>query len=656
MIAINVIVSRKAVLLVSFFILAGVLLVPLIHYMQDPQGNFLFVKAKQGNDDKAPQFHQWIDQSAKKLPLEIKNLEFPSRPHLMTPYASLLQTYTPHAPIVITSNDAFMSLGFPGAGTAADPYRIDGWNISTSGVPGIAIVNTAAHFIISNCWVNTNSTNNGIYLSNLAEGTATITNNIITNSDIGIRLQDSSYHTISHNNVTQAHASAIHLNAAHGNTLTWNNVSVNQENGFLLERSSSNTITRNIMSSNGRYGVNLAAWSSTGNTDFESSNFNIIEWNAFIGNNGGFSQAYDTGEENFFSHNFWDDWTIDDHPDADGNGFIDDPYRIIKLSNNRPYSAETNLDLYPLASFSRLVDSDGDGMDDYWESLMGLDPASNDTAEDLDGDGITNWGEYELGTAPNNPDTDADGLRDGAEVNTYGTDPRIPDTDGDGLADGVEVNMYGSSPLLVDSDADGLADGVEVNTYHTNPAKADTDGDSLADGAEVIEHHTDPTDADSDGDFFPDGLDYGLWGNPNKIWDNLLTRGLAIGLLLGLGVLGCFAVYQVPRKRSQEMQRQLQELKQQTRQLQELLIENREQLAACTDPAELELTARKAYEHYTTCKEAIETARRHAASRWLSVFRQRNLATLKGHTASVNQVYTQFTQEYLKCVEEFIFD
>ncbi len=65
---------------------------------------------------------------------------------------------------------------------------------------------------------------------------------------------------------------------------------------------------------------------------------------------------------------------------------------------------------------------------------------------DSDGDGLTNAEEQLLGTDPNKPDSDGDGLKDGEEV-ALGTDPKNPDSDGDGDTDGDEVD-YGSDPKL----------------------------------------------------------------------------------------------------------------------------------------------------------------------------------------------------------------
>lgn len=65
---------------------------------------------------------------------------------------------------------------------------------------------------------------------------------------------------------------------------------------------------------------------------------------------------------------------------------------------------------------------------------------------DSDGDGLSDEVERMLGTDPFNPDTDNDGLTDYEEVCIYGTDPLNPDTDGDGYLDGEEV-AAGYNPL-----------------------------------------------------------------------------------------------------------------------------------------------------------------------------------------------------------------
>jgi hypothetical protein len=71
---------------------------------------------------------------------------------------------------------------------------------------------------------------------------------------------------------------------------------------------------------------------------------------------------------------------------------------------------------------------------------------------DTDGDGLTDDEERILGTDPLLADTDSDGLSDGEEVNTYLTDPLNSDTDNGGVSDGQEVNVDGTDPLVGSDD------------------------------------------------------------------------------------------------------------------------------------------------------------------------------------------------------------
>ncbi len=125
--------------------------------------------------------------------------------------------------------------------------------------------------------------------------------------------------------------------------------------------------------------------------------------------------------------------------DSDGDGLWDSQEGIIGTSPNDP-------------------DSDGDRLDDGLEIAIGYDPLSVDS----DHDGLDDSGERGAGTNPFLRDTDADLLIDGAEVHDYGTNPLLPDSDRDGLLDGVEVEeSTGSNPLNPDTDADGFLDGEE---------------------------------------------------------------------------------------------------------------------------------------------------------------------------------------------------
>lgn len=119
-----------------------------------------------------------------------------------------------------------------------------------------------------------------------------------------------------------------------------------------------------------------------------------------------------------------------------------------------------------------LLDTDKDGMPDWWEMTHKLNPGVKDGTLDLDGDSLSNLDEYKRKTRPNLADTDGDGLTDKVETNTRkytnatstGSDPQNADTDGDGLSDGTEVTALpvATNPNKADSDADGRRDGDEL--------------------------------------------------------------------------------------------------------------------------------------------------------------------------------------------------
>ncbi len=72
-------------------------------------------------------------------------------------------------------------------------------------------------------------------------------------------------------------------------------------------------------------------------------------------------------------------------------------------------------------------------------------PRAIDPFLDSDGDGLPDWLELLIGTDPYNPETDGDGLSDFEEVFIYHTNPLLADTDGDGFADGAAI-LFGSDP------------------------------------------------------------------------------------------------------------------------------------------------------------------------------------------------------------------
>ncbi|MBW1691920.1 MAG: right-handed parallel beta-helix repeat-containing protein, partial [Deltaproteobacteria bacterium] len=115
-----------------------------------------------------------------------------------------------------------------------------------------------------------------------------------------------------------------------------------------------------------------------------------------------------------------------------------------------------------------LPDTDGDGLQDSYETNTGTYVSPTDT-----------------GTDPANPDTDGDGLEDGAEVITYSTDPNDTDSDNDSYYDGEEVGM-GSLPTD-DTDYPSYSPG----TYYVDISSgSDITGEGSSDMPWKTLHHT----------------------------------------------------------------------------------------------------------------------------------------------------------------------
>ena len=191
------------------------------------------------------------------------------------------------------------------------------------------------------------------------------------------------------------------------------------------------------------------------------------------------------------------------------------------------YTADTIIDL--------MAEPDEDYVFVAWETSHGgmfgearlaetafLMPAQNTTVTatfesiylDSDGDGLPDYLERLIGTDPYNADTDGDGLPDGYEIYFTHTDPLLVDTDGNGISDAdedldgdgltnLQEYLLGTRPDIADTDGDGLSDGDEVNIYGTDPLNPDTDGDGLLDGEE-IKLGLDPKNPKTDG-VTPDG-------------------------------------------------------------------------------------------------------------------------------------------------------
>ena len=185
------------------------------------------------------------------------------------------------------------------------------------------------------------------------------------------------------------------------------------------------------------------------------------------------------------------------------------------------------------------LDTDSDGLPDWWEQEhFGCTTCAIPTA-DSDSDGLTNLEEYVIGTNPTNPDTDGDGANDGVEVDN-GNNPLNPtdnpttnpnggvDTDNDGLPDWWEQDFFGNlnQNATGDLDSDGLTN-LEEYILGTNPNDSDSDNDGASDGVEVDNGNNplNPTDnpttnpnggPNTDNDGLPNWWEQQHFGNLNQ--------------------------------------------------------------------------------------------------------------------------------------------
>jgi hypothetical protein len=164
-----------------------------------------------------------------------------------------------------------------------------------------------------------------------------------------------------------------------------------------------------------------------------------------------------------------------DDPDGDGRSNLQEyqdgtnPLQIenhsLSVATSGLFSVRTQPIEYTLG-----VDTDGDGIPDWWEQKYGSNPQVTDSERDVDGDGFTTLAEYLAGRNPNIDDSMLEARAFSSIFGIRTIQPKI-DSDGDGIPDDVEVRFTGSTTLFdpsADSDSDGFTNLEEYNAG-TNP-------------------------------------------------------------------------------------------------------------------------------------------------------------------------------------------
>jgi parallel beta-helix repeat protein len=188
-------------------------------------------------------------------------------------YSSL----TPHDPISITSDDNFTDYSFLGTGTDEDPYVIEGYNISTTSTRGIYITDTTKYFTVRNCYVDAGEY--GIYIRNVASGTATVINNTCTNNNnIGIYLYNSGSSTVVNNTCSSNNFCGIFLSSSVSSTVANNTCNSNEE-GIYLSNSGSSIVANNTCNNNEWDGIYLE---SSGSSTVTNNTCNNNNWGGIL--------------------------------------------------------------------------------------------------------------------------------------------------------------------------------------------------------------------------------------------------------------------------------------------------------------------------------------------------------------------------------------
>ena len=348
----------------------------------------------------------------------------------------------------------------------------------------------------------------GIVLSNVNQCTINRLE-VAFNSHYGVRAAKATNVTYSNNLIHNNGNRGFYLSYNSDSSTLVNNTVVNNNNGQIMLESSQNiNLRNNIIWADGydNYAVDI----------YEAVVYS--DYNLFYTTNGAYIGQY--GYFIYFNQTFstLEAWkttlgldlnsvSIDpEFVDADGGDYH------LKSTGGSYHNGLWTID----NESSPAIDM-GDPSDEYGNEPLvnggrinlgafgGTEQASKTASQDSDGDGIVDSFEIILGTDPLDADTDDDGIIDGDEdinhngrVDSGETNPVKSDSDGDGIQDGTELGY--TVGHNTDTDTSIFQPDLDDSTK-TNPLDTDSDDDTFLDGQEDSNHNgrvdageTDPAD------------------------------------------------------------------------------------------------------------------------------------------------------------------
>ncbi len=249
--------------------------------------------------------------------------------------------------IVISSDDDFLTYSFTGNGSKDDPFLIQDYTLDLiPGDAGIIVQHTTLHFVIKNCYIEGGAY--GIFLYNVAAGTAAIANNTLVNNRFGIHLVLVDDITLTFNTFELSVNFSVFISNCNEFYLT-NNIFDSSLHSFIYsEYSSASLCTFNLFQYSQYYAIFLT--SSAFNHTFHHNTFYKNHLTAKS-----LSQALDYNDTNnwnspsLLSGNYWSDAeTSKPYAIGGGNAYDNYPLDTPPVS----YMKKPGLLSYPLTSMS----------------------------------------------------------------------------------------------------------------------------------------------------------------------------------------------------------------------------------------------------------------------------------------------------------------